>query len=337
MANIVEYIWLDGYLPEPNLRSKSKVLPPTTSRLTLDDLPNWSFDGSSTKQAPGTYSDCVLKPVALIKNPLKESTVYSAYWLALCEVFEADGVTPHKSNTRALVPNSDKDWWFGFEQEYTLLDPETKRPLGFPHSGYPEGQGEYYCGVGHHAVKGRELVEKHLDLCLKAGLNLTGINAEVMLGQWEFQLLGEGIGAADDLWLARYILERLAEEEGLLIELHPKPVKGDWNGSGLHTNFSTKAMREEGGKVLFDDILAKLSKTHKLHIKEYGSSNNERLTGAHETSPITKFSYGESNRGCSVRIPLLVAKEWKGYLEDRRPASNADPYRIVAQMVKTLD
>jgi len=326
MLHLVEYVWLDGYEPEPNLRSKTRIIEKGED-LTLDDLPMWSFDGSSTLQADGNFSDCLLKPVKLITDP------YRPGWVTLCEVMNPDG-TPHKSNTRSKLENNDGNW-YGFEQEYTLT--LGGRPLGFPKDGYPAPQGKYYCSVGAGLVAGRELVEEHLDLCLNAGLTLTGINAEVLLGQWEFQVLGKGnLDACDQLWLARYFLLRLSEQYGYSIEFHPKPLLGDWNGSGLHTNFSTEEMREKGGKELFDKIFAAFGKNHFDHIANYGSSNEQRLTGLHETQSIDKFSYGVSDRGASIRVPLQTEKNWTGYLEDRRPASNADPYKIVYIIEKTL-
>jgi glutamine synthetase len=328
-----EYIWLDGYKPEPNLRSKTKILEfEHSDEINLSALPMWYFDGSSTNQAEGHFSDCALKPVKIVPDFSR----FDAF-LVLCEVMEADGQTPHETNTRALVPDDTDDYWFGFEQEYILVDPKTNRPLGFPEGGYPAPQGRYYCGVGNKVVDGRNLAEIHLDSCLIAGLDITGINAEVMLGQWEFQVLGKGAkNAADDLWLCRYLLYRETENHDVLLEFHPKPVQGDWNGSGLHTNFSNDRMRSVGGKDYFDAIFGAFEKNHDAHIAEYGSSNEQRLTGRHETAAINQFKTGVSDRGASIRIPQTTSKEWKGYLEDRRPASNADPYRIVARIVKTM-
>lgn len=324
-----EYIWLDGYQPEPNLRSKTKVLNLTSYDGTLDEVPEWSFDGSSTQQAEGHSSDCLLKPVRVVPDPQR----LDAY-LVMCEVLNPDG-TPHATNTRHLS-DDDEDFWFGFEQEYTLVS--DGRPLGFPEKGYPAPQGMYYCSVGHGNVTGRDIVEEHFDACLQAGLNITGINAEVMLGQWEFQLFGKGAKqASDDLWLARYLLFRVAEEYELNVEFHPKPMKGDWNGSGMHTNFSDKEMREVGGKALVEEICEAFGKVTEEHIATYGSANEQRLTGLHETQHISEFSYGVSDRGASIRIPIgMTLNAWKGYLEDRRPASNADPYRVSARIVKTV-
>ena len=329
----LEYIWLDGYKPEPRLRSKTKIIADNDfigDQVDRKSLPEWSFDGSSTQQAEGDKSDCLLKPVKLARDPQRKGG-----FLVLCEVLNADG-TSHKSNTRAKVERNDRGIWFGFEQEYTLV--KDGRPLGFPTNGYPKPQGEFYCAVGSDNIAGRIIVEEHLNACLDAGLNITGINAEVMLGQWEYQLFGKGQKeASDDLWLSRYLLHRTTEKHGIGVEFHPKPIDGDWNGSGCHTNFSTKEMRMEGSKEMIEGICDTFGFYHKDHIKEYGSCNNLRLTGDHETQHINDFSYGISDRGASIRIPVgTVANEWNGYLEDRRPASNMDPYRVTNIIGQTL-
>lgn len=323
-----EYIWLDGYKPEPSLRSKTKVLDLDFYHGDIRSLPIWSFDGSSTQQAKGDKSDCLLKPATVYPDPSRKNA-----FLVMCEVLNADG-TPHESNTRAPFED-DEDFWFGFEQEYVLT--KDGIPLGFPKQGYPRPQGPYYCAVGSENVAGRDLVEEHFDLCLDCGLDITGINAEVLLGQWEFQVLGKGKKAGDDLWLARYLLYRVAERYGIKVEFHPKPIKGDWNGSGCHANFSNKKMREEGGKKYFEEILERLKLAHPDHVSVYGSDNDQRLTGLHETQSIKKFSYGISDRGASIRIPVSTAENWKGYLEDRRPASHMDPYRVVHRIMATVN
>lgn len=331
----LEYVWLDGYTPEPNLRSKVKVINLNNAEgsVSLSDCPEWGFDGSSTRQAEGNFSDCILKPVRVYKNYLNKGYLDSYY--VLCEVLHPDG-TPHKSNTRANIGYEEEDLWFGFEQEYTIL--HNGRPLGFPKNGYPEPQGKYYCGVGNGQVHGREFVDNHMEMCIKAGIDITGTNAEVLLGQWEFQVFSKGkLKAADDLWIARYILLQMSEDYGFKIEFHPKPVQGDWNGSGLHCNFSNSKMRDEGGEEYFQNIFRAFDTRHIQHIENYGSDNNLRLTGKHETQSIDKFSWGISDRGASIRVPLSTAKDWKGYVEDRRPASNGDPYKIVNIISETLD
>lgn len=322
----LEYLWLDGHKPEPRLRSKTKIV--NSEPASADDCPMWSFDGSSTEQAEGGSSDCMLKPICLVPDTARKNG-----FLVMCEVQDADGHS-HVTNTRAKFED-DTDFWFGFEQEYTIMDGTA--PLGFPKDGYPGPQGPYYCSVGIDNCVGRELVEEHLDQCLAAGLQVTGINAEVMKGQWEFQLFGKGKEAADHLWIARYLLARVAEDYGVSIELHPKPIKGDWNGSGMHSNFSNTDIREKGGEDMIKAICEAFGAVHDAHIGEYGSDNNQRLTGLHETQSIEKFSYGVSDRGASIRIPIATAQDgWKGYLEDRRPASNADPYRVAARIVNTV-
>lgn len=333
----LEYIWLDGYQPEPNLRSKVKVIEidahNPTEPFSLEHCPEWSFDGSSTKQADGHFSDCILKPVRTYYNPISKGYLFS--YFVLCEVMNPDG-TPHSTNTRSLVGDEEEDLWFGFEQEYTIM--KEGRPLGFPENGYPEPQGKYYCGVGNGQVHGREFVEKHMEACISAGIDITGTNAEVLLGQWEFQVFSKGkLKAGDDLWVSRYILQQMSEDYGFKIELHPKPVMGDWNGSGLHCNFSNEKMRTEGGEDYFKNIFRAFDSRHQLHINNYGSSNELRLTGKHETQSIDKFSWGVSDRGASIRVPLQTSKSWKGYIEDRRPASNGDPYKIVGIISETLD
>ncbi len=236
----LEYIWLDGYTPTPNLRGKTQIKE-FDAFPTLEQLPLWGFDGSSTMQAEGRSSDCVLKPVALYPDPARTNGA-----LVMCEVMMPDGVTPHASNKRATILD-DADTWFGFEQEYFFY--KDGRPLGFPSAGYPAPQGPYYTGVGYTNVGdvARKIVEEHLDLCLAAGINHEGINAEVAKGQWEFQIFGKGSKkAADEIWMARYLLLRLTEKYGIDIEFHCKPLGDtDWNGSGMHANFSTKYMRED--------------------------------------------------------------------------------------------
>jgi len=324
-----EYIWLDGYQPDANLRSKTKILDFEAYDGELDVLPIWSFDGSSTRQAEGRSSDCLLQPVRVYLDPERING-----YLVICEVLNPDG-TPHQSNTRQLIDDDSDDFWFGYEQEYVLI--EDDKPIGFPSKGYPGPQGPYYCAVGHGNVAGREIVERHLDVCLEAGIGMTGINAEVLLGQWEYQVFGKGAKkSADDLIAARYLMSRICEEYDVFVELHPKPLQGDWNGSGMHVNFSNFEMRELGGEELFTQICEAFGKTHIEHIEVYGSNNHLRLTGMHETQSIDKFSYGVSDRGASIRIPVTTAQEWKGYLEDRRPASNADPYKVAARIIKTV-
>jgi glutamine synthetase len=340
----VTYIWIDGTSPTQTLRSKVKIVPYKNSTLTLEDLPQWNFDGSSTYQASGHDSDLILQPICIVKDPIVGMNNY----LTLCEVLNPDG-TPHPSNKRAkLVQLMEKggkkhEPWMGFEQEYTLFS--GQQPLGWPDRGYPAPQGPFYCGVGADEVFGRHLVETHAQACIDAGIMLYGTNAEVMPGQWEFQIGYRGIDSesadpltvCDHLWIARWLLYRLGEEYDITAKLHPKPVKGDWNGAGKHTNFSTKEMRDpKTGMDAIHKAIKALEVRHLDHIAVYGHDLELRLTGKHETAHISQFIAGVGNRGASVRIPRPVANKGCGYLEDRRPGANANPYEVAAILVETI-
>lgn len=328
-----EYIWIDGQKPTAKLRSKTKIVEGPIKK--VDQLPDWGFDGSSTSQAEGHFSDCQLKPVYMVQDPLHDEDDR----LVLCEVLNADG-SVHPSNKRARLRQlaekfAAADVWFGIEQEYTLFD--GIKPLGWPDRGFPAPQGGYYCGVGSDEVFGRELVETHAAACIRAGLAIVGTNAEVMPAQWEFQIGTLGpVDMADQLWLARWLLYRIGEDFGVSATLHPKPIKGDWNGAGAHTNVSTVQTRGAGGLAAIEQMCEKLKKRHEEHIKVYGAFNEERLTGLHETCSIHQFRYGVSDRGASIRIPMATANAKQGYFEDRRPAANADPYEVCAMLVETI-
>jgi len=327
----LEYVWLDGYKPVPNLRGKT-LIKEYSSFPKLEDLPNWGFDGSSTRQAEGHSSDCILKPVAVFPDITKKNGV-----LVMNEVMLPDG-KPHPSNGRATILD-DPGAWFGYEQEYFFW--QDGHPLGFPDKGYPAPQGGYYTGVGYSNVGdlARELVDTHLELCLEAGINHEGINAEVAKGQWEFQIFGKGSKkAADEMWMARYLMIRLCEKYKIDINFHCKPLGDtDWNGSGMHANFSTEYMRSVGGKEYFEKLMAAFDKFKNEHIAVYGPDNHLRLTGLHETQSIDKFNYGLANRGASIRIPhSFVNNGYKGYLEDRRPNSQGDPYQIASRILQTI-
>tara|TARA_B110000438_G_scaffold152713_1_gene146723 strand:+ start:3922 stop:4935 length:1014 start_codon:yes stop_codon:yes gene_type:complete len=326
----LEYIWLDGYQPVPNLRGKTRIA--SKAPKSLADLPEWGFDGSSTQQADGGDSDCILKPVAFYPDDGRDNG-----YIVMCEVMLPNG-DAHPSNYRATIVD-DEDTWFGLEQEYFLY--QDGRPLGWPEEGFPAPQGEYYTGVGFEAVGSiaRAIVEEHLDLCLAAGINHEGINAEVAKGQWEFQVFAKGSKkCADDIWVSRYILNRLCEKYEISVNYDCKPFDGDWNGSGMHCNFSTKFMRETGGKDYFLKLMDAFEKNTDEHIAAYGPDNHLRLTGLHETQSIDKFSWGIADRGASVRVPHAFVKDdaYQGYLEDRRPNSKGDPYQICSRVLKTI-
>ena len=329
---MAEYVWIDGAKPTAKLRSKTKILEGTVKK--LEDIPEWGFDGSSTQQAVGDKSDCALVPVSFFPDPIRSGDNI----LVMCEVYKADG-SVHPSNTRhhlVRMANTFKkeDSWFGIEQEYTLFD--GIKPLGWPDSGLRAGKGGYYCGIGADEVFGRNVVENHMKACLYAGILISGINAEVMPAQWEFQVGPLGpLEVADQLWMARWLLYRIGENYGVNATLHPKPMRG-WNGAGAHTNFSTKAMRAKGGLAVITKACEKLGKKHAEHIAVYGANNDERLMGKFEAPSINDFRYGISDRGASVRIPLATSKAGRGYLEDRRPAANMDPYQVCAKLLETV-
>ncbi|MBF9069474.1 glutamine synthetase [Streptacidiphilus fuscans] len=330
MSYKAEYIWIDGTEPTAELRSKTKVLADGA------ELGVWGFDGSSTNQAEGHASDRVLKPVFSCPDPIRGGDNV----LVLCEVWNTDG-TPHETNHRARLSAvaeqfAAQESIFGIEQEYTFLT-EDGRPLGFPEGGFPAPQGPYYCGVGAGKVVGREIVEKHLDACIEAGLAICGINAEVMPGQWEFQIGPVGpLEVSDHMWVARWLLHRVAEDYGVVVSLDAKPAKGDWNGAGAHTNFSTKAMREGYDAIITAcEALGASQDIVMEHVTQYGSGVEQRLTGKHETAPWNVYTYGVSDRGASVRIPWQVEVDKKGYIEDRRPNANVDPYVVTRLLVNT--
>jgi glutamine synthetase len=322
-----EYIWVDGTVPTPKLRSKTKIVADGA------EPPIWGFDGSSTNQAPGDRSDCVLRPVCMVPDPIRGGNDK----LVMAEVLLTN-MSPHTTNTRAgcaaiAEQVKGEEYWFGLEQEYTFFD--GARPLGFPEHGFPAPQGGYYCGVGDDEVFGRPIVEAHLNACLTAGLGISGINAEVMPGQWEFQVGPlSALDVSDHLWLARWLLYRVAEDFGVSATLDPKPVRGDWNGAGCHTNFSTNAMRSSYQPNV--DAAEALRKRHDLHIANYGFGIEDRLTGLHETASYKDFTYGVSDRGASVRIPWQVEVDGKGYIEDRRPCANIDPYTVTRLIMETV-
>lgn len=376
-----------------DLRSKTRTLEGPIR--TVDDLPNWNYDGSSTNQAPGTDSEVILVPRKIYRDPFRATAVDKDHvldrdrknmsvhnralyvehrsldkpalspvaepaltsgtlpeihdgcrnLLVMCDTYEPSG-RPIPSNTRAaanaiftLPEVSCEEPWFGIEQEYTLLDATSRWPLGWPKGGYPGPQGPYYCGIGADRMFGRNIADAHYRACQYAGLAVSGINAEVMPGQWEFQV-GPcvGIDAGDQLWMARYILQRVCELTGdVVVTYDPKPVPGDWNGAGAHCNYSTRSMREKrlGGMNEIERAILLLEDRHAVHIDAYGPGNERRLTGRHETAAMDKFTWGVADRGASVRVGNETASAGAGYLEDRRPSANADPYAVTSLLAET--
>lgn len=361
MLKFAEYIWIDGSEPVQKLRSKTKVVDVKSTtyniggglirsepRNLLEEMPEWNFDGSSTNQAAGDDSECLLTPVRVVINPLEQGG-----YLVLCEVMDKDG-NPHKSNQRAklrktLDNGGEKlETWWGFEQEYCLVDNETDALLGWPpnQKHYPKPQGLFYCGVGANEVAGRDIVLKHAQACLHTGLLMCGINSEVMLGQWEFQVGYRGfkndpeacpLTVSDHLWLSRYLLYQIGEQYNVYATLDSKPKSGDWNGSGMHTNFSDKFTREiNTGSRRIESIGVVFKDNHKEHQEVYGADNRKRLTGKHETAHYDDFSMGVADRGASIRIPNKTKQDGCGYIEDRRPSASSDPYAVTDRILKSL-
>ena len=332
----LEYVWLGG---NNELRSKTRVIEVVDEEFTLANVPEWNYDGSSTGQAEGIDSEIVLRPCSLYPCPFRSGGV-----LVLCNTFTVDG-EPLPNNYRVSAEacfnaKRSEEPWFGIEQEYFLLNPVNKQPIGYRGEDNTPSQGQYYCSVGADNAFGRNVAEEHLMRCLRAGINMSGMNAEVAPGQWEYQVGPcTGIESGDQVWVSRYILERVAEKHGLVVSWHPKPLEGDWNGSGCHVNYSTKAMREgvedKTGLEFIEEALIKLGDAHEEHMVIYGEDNELRMTGKHETASYNTFTYGRANRGASVRIPSLTVQNEKGYFEDRRPASNMDPYQVTSKLFET--
>jgi glutamine synthetase len=336
---IAEYIWIDV---NSNLRSKNRTI---IYQGNLE-FPEWNFDGSSTGQAEVANSEIVLKPRAYFIDPfmtekirkIDEINNYKCY-LVLCDCYDKDdnpAINNNRFNANLIFEKvKESEIWFGIEQEYIIYDKNFKSIVGWPKNGFPEPQGKYYCSIGADRAFGREMVDEHYLKCLQAGIKICGTNAEVLPGQWEFQIgICEGITAADHLWIARFILVKVCEKYGFNVSFDPKPFL-DWNGSGLHTNFSTKEIRESEGLNELYNAINKLGTRHHDHIKVYGD-NSKRLSGKHETSDINEFTFGIGDRSSSIRIPSNINKTKNKYLEDRRPSSNADPYLVTSIIAETV-
>lgn len=357
-----EYIWTDA---DNDLRSKTKILratfhpevakyfynkPQELQCILLRYLPEWNFDGSSTGQAEGNKSDVILKPAFVCKDPFRlcdEKQYHKFYsFLVLCDTYLPDG-TPHTTNKRVACQElaekvQDQEPLFGIEQEYIVYDNNTNLPVGWLDMDTPsekyKGQGKYYCSVGADKNFIREIMETHMKYCIYAGLHIRGINAEVCPSQGEYQL-GEldAVSIGDELWISRYILNRVCESKNYYVNYRPKPME-NWNGSGAHTNFSTKVMREKGGIEHIIEACKKIGNKHNEHIAVYGNpeENKLRLTGHHETAKIDEFRYGVSDRGASIRIPDNVNKNKCGYLEIRSPPANMEPYVVAKRIIQTI-
>ncbi|KAI8993623.1 hypothetical protein BDB01DRAFT_715999 [Pilobolus umbonatus] len=330
----VEYVYIDD---KQQLRSKSKTL--NFIPKDIKDIPPLYVPYYTLHQATESTryrDDLQLKPVVMYADPFRQGNNK----LVLCELYYTTN-NPHPSNHRphcVKIMNyySHLEPWFGMEQEYILFDPSTGKPYEWPQHGQPEMHGRYYCGVGTNNIHGRDIMEAHYRACLFAGIKICGINAEVTPSQLEYQIGPcEGVKCGDELWMARYIMNRVAEDFGLTVNIHPRPLKGDWNPTGCHTNFSTNEMRSTDGLAAIDAAVDNMSYKHFEHIEVYGDDNHLRLTGEYETGHITVFSCGVGNRGASIRIPRSVAKQGSGYMEDRRPAGNINPYQVTSIIMES--
>lgn len=336
-VTIAEYIWIGG--SGIDIRSKTMCISSQNCN-KLQDFPTWNFDGSSTDQATTEQSEILLKPIYFCRDPFRADShnPKNQAFLVLCETLNND-MTPAKGNFREDVrkifeETTEEKPWFGFEQEYILakrdkLNGETK-PLAFPPGGYAKlPKGQYYCSVGASVSIGRYVAEAHLKCALYAGLTVSGINAEGFPSQWEYQIGPvEGIEACDQLWMSRYILERVCEEFDLDVNSDPKPLEGEWYGSGCHCNFSCESTRKEGGYSKILEAIQNLSEKHKEFIKICGKDSEKRLTGEKETPRADKFEFGVANREASVRVHRTTFNAKKGSFEDRRPSGNCDPYLV---------
>jgi len=336
---LAEYVWVDA---EGNTRSKTRTLAASKAG-SVDSLPKWNFDGSSTNQAPGDDSEVILSPVRIFRDPFHPRSDGVDNILVMCDTYTPAG-EPLPTNTRYAAEqlfkeHEKEETWFGLEQEFTLFNTDQRTPLGWPLGGQPSRpQGPYYCSVGPENNFGRHITDSMYRACLYAGIEISGTNGEVMPGQQEYQV-GPcvGIDAGDQLMMSRYILQRICEDFQVYCTLFPKPiVEGDWNGAGMHTNVSTKSMREAGGLETIKKAIYKLGAKHADHIAAYGEGNELRLTGKFETASIDTFSFGIANRGASIRIGRDTEAEGCGYFEDRRPSSNADPYVVTGKIMDTI-
>ena len=320
---IAEYIWLDA---DNKFCSKIRIIN------DINCIIEWNYDGSSTGQATTKNSEIILKPVKIFNNPLIKD------YLVVCATYDNND-NPLNNNhyhkaKEIFDKNLDEKPWFGLEQEYFFC--KNNGYLGHNNID-PKGHINirYYCSPTNQHQLGVDIANKHLEYCIKAGINISGINAEVVQGQWEFQIGPcEGIEAGHHMMAARYLLERIAIKENIYIDYKPKPIY-NMNGSGCHINFSTQKMREDNGYDIILEAIKKLENNHDYHMKNYGIGNEKRMTGKHETSSYNVFSWGVGSRNTSVRIGNDVFKNKKGYFEDRRPASNIDPYLATSIIFNT--
>ena len=337
MKLVLEYVWIGG---NQELHSKTRIVETETEQLTIKDIPLWNYDGSSTNQAEINNSDVILSPVTLFRDPFRNN---KNAFLVMCETQRNNGTVLENSHrawaNNIFNKNLSQEPWFGIEQEYFFIDIKTNMPVGYKEKTLEEKNKVHYCGVGAGNIFGRDIADLHMNVCLTAGITISGINAEVAQGQWEYQI-GPcvGIKAGDHLWMSSYLLERVSERVGVSVSWEPKPVSFI-NGSGCHVNYSTKLMRDghdnKSGLEYINEAVECLKNKHEEHMKIYGEGNENRMTGKNETANYTDFTYGYGSRNTSIRIGYDTDKNKKGYFEDRRPASNMDPYLVTAKIFET--
>lgn len=340
---MAEYVWRGGE-GEVDLRSKTRVL-----MIELDennkpkgpvDLPIWNYDGSSTNQASADESEVILNPCAVYTDPFRGAP----HVMVLCDCFNAKTKDPLENNTRpeaykAFEEYKSHEAVYGIEQEYVLMKD------GYPLNWWsrseegklepPKSNERHYCGTG--SVRARKISELHMQACLVAGINMSGMNSEVMPSQMEYQVGPvDGLSCSDQVWMSRYLLNRICESDGLTVCYDPRVIEGEWNGNGCHVNMSTKEMREENGLDKIMTVMPKLMKGHDELVGVCGVGSKERLTGKHETSSYEKFTFGIGDRTASVRVPNMVELSKKGYFEDRRPSGNMDPYLVTSTLLKQI-
>ncbi|GJQ88142.1 hypothetical protein Trydic_g13147 [Trypoxylus dichotomus] len=331
----VEYVWIDG--TGEHLRSKARTLEyiPDNHK----EVPPWGCDSNASMLPVPKETDVLLVPVAMYNDPFRRSNNK----LVLCDTYEFDGkplpTNNRKSCCEALNKVCDQEIMWGLEQQYMVMDMD-ERPYGWPVClGEPRRHKGYYCAVGGDKVFARELSESHYRACLYAGVQIASTHPDAVPGQWEFQIgVSPGIKGPDDLWMARYILARISEEYGLYTCLHPKRFD-NMPGCSCHVNFSTKVTRKDNGLSTLEGYMQKLSKRHEEHLRKYdpygGQQNKLRLTGKDGTSAVDNFTSGVGDKSLSVRITKETETKKKGYIEDRRPASNSDPYAVCDMVVRT--
>lgn len=336
---ILEYIWIDG---RGNLRSKYRTAFPkfdsyADAAHNYIAVKDWNYHDSSTYQASTENTEIALIPVAYYLNPFFEQ---GRAFLILCKTYNADG-SPTNTNFRhdaeKLFESSTShylDPYFRINQEYFIIQSSGTTNFA-PLCSYEQPQPDYYCGVGNVTL--RNLAEKHYQYCLNAHLKISAVNAEMEPTQWQFQIgPSSKISASDELWVARYILVKLSEEFRVCICFKPKSLPNPSNSSSLHlhTSFSTQETRDaqnQNGLKCIYQYIDRLSKKHTEHICIYGHNSNR----VHSGSDYHTFSFASGYRGNNICIPKSVLKAGCGYLEDMRPASNADPYRVTAAIFST--